>query len=290
MSKTRLEFNKLSKRCLICNSKHNTIYYHVDRDNTPWLFCNRCDDSMDLSDYCALNGIEMPTDEEIARVATGIQDSNELRKIAWPSNFIPLWREEAADGVAYLKSRCIDPGDNLFYDVDKEGIVFPYYYDSTCVGAQIRFIKPKQDGTKITTVTGTRLGKLFYGWNQGDLPIYIKYVVVTEGAFNAIALQQTFNKHYGSSIKNPYKFIAASGSSIGKYRGEVLAELISEGIKVILAPDSDEAGVSMFEKAIQSNCLTHWTIAEGLGDWNDILKNNGEEALKREFLKNLKKV
>jgi hypothetical protein len=50
--------------------------------------------------------------------------------------------------------------------------------------------------------------------------------------------------------------------------------------------------MSMLEKAIEAECLTHWTISRsGNGkDWNDLLVNDGDSGLKAEFLKNLKKV
>lgn len=246
---------------------------------------------MDLEDYCAINGIDMPTEEEVARVATYIEDSNELQKMAWPRSFVPLWDPRSSAGRDYLASRSIDISDGMFYCTEREGIVFPYYYEFTCVGAQVRFIEPREDQSKITTVTGTKLGKLFYGWNQGELPRNIKYLIIAEGAFNSIAIQQTLNKHYGSALKNPYKSIAASGSSIGKYRSEVLRELIVEGYKIILAPDSDEAGRKMLEKAIDEGCITHWTRTDDkVLDWNDVLKTDGPDALKSQLLGNLRKI
>lgn len=288
---SRLDASKLSKKCLVCQAKHDTIYLHVDRNGTPWLYCCKCSDSMDLEDYCAINGIDMPTEEEVAKVASYIEDANELQRMAWPRSFIPLWDPRSAEGRAYLASRAIEPSDGMFYCTERNGIVFPYYYESTCVGAQVRFIEPSINEPKITTVTGTKLGKLFYGWNQGNLPRNTRYLVITEGAFNSIAIQQVLNKHYGSALNNPYKSIAASGSSVGKYRSEVLRELKDEGYKIILAPDSDEAGAKMLEKAIGEECITHWTRTDDEGlDWNDVLKMNGPDALKSQLLGNLKKI
>jgi len=287
----KLDVAKLSKRCLTCSAKHDTLYFHVDSQGTPWVYCCKCSDSMDLEDYCAINGIDMPTEEEVARVTSYIEDLNELQKMAWPRSFIPLWDKRAQGGREYLASRGIGPSDGIFFCTEREGIVFPYYYDSTCVGAQIRLISPGPGESKITTVTGTRLGKLFYGWNQGDLPVNIKYLIVTEGAFNSIAIQQTLNKNYASALKNPYKAIAASGSSVGKYRSDILRELIGEGYKIILAPDSDSAGEKMLEKAIEEECITHWTRTDTEDeDWNDVLRIHGAEALKKQLLGNLRKV
>ena len=285
---------KLSKRCLTCRANHATLYYHRDKYGTPWIYCNKCSDSMDLEDYCLMHGINMPTEEEVAKVVSDDPNDRELHRLEWPKYFIPLWDKRSESGVEYLKSRCLEPSDGMFYDMQQDGIVLPYYYENTCVGAQVRFIRPREkDGKtwKITTIPGTKLGKLFYGWNQAELPQSVKYLVITEGAFNAIALQQTFNRHYGGATKNPYRFAAASGSSIGSYRADVLRDEIERGKRVILAADPDQAGVKMLEEAIKDGCITHYTTSTTDGvDWNDILKQDGEDALKLEFLSNLRRV
>lgn len=289
-----MNLNKLSKRCLTCNAKHDTIYYHRDRFGVAWLYCNKCSDSIDLEDYCIMHGIDLPTEEEVAKIVQDDPDDRELSKMDWPRSFIPLWDSRAEDGVAYLRSRKIDPGDQLYYDMERNGIVFPYYYENYCVGAQVRFINPREKNGhawKITTVQGTKLGKLFYNWNQAELPPNVKYLVITEGAFNAIALQQTFNRHYGSLTNNPYRFAAASGSSIGKHRAEVLRDEISRGKKIIIAADPDAAGIKMLEEAMHEECATHYTsVSEDGVDWNDLLIRGGDEELCGEFFKNLKRV
>lgn len=289
-----LKENKLSKRCLSCRANHDTLYYHKDRHGVPWIFCNKCNDSIDLLDYCALHGIEEPTEEEISRVVQDDPNDRELQHMDWPRTFIPLWDKDAKEGIEYLKSRKIEPTNGIYYDVARNGIVFPYYYENTCVGAQVRFIEPREkDGKlwKITTVPGTKLGKLFYGWNQADLPQKVKYLVVTEGAFNAIALQQTFNRHYNGITNNPYRFIAASGSSIGDYRCEILRDEISNGKRVIIAADPDQAGIKMLEEAMRAYCVTHYSCpSKDEQDWNDILMQEGEDALLKEFINNLKRI
>ena len=288
------DLNKLSKRCLICAAGHNTLYGHVNSDGVKWIWCNKCNRSYDLEEYCAEVGIDYPTDEEIAKIVEDDPEDSQLNRISWPKHFIPMWQEDAKPGIEYLKTRKIDPGDGMYYDVNSNGIVFPYYYESYCVGAQVRFIEPKLKNNKpwkITTVEGTKLGKLFYGWNQGDLPQNIKYMVVTEGAFNAIALQQTLNRHFKSVTKNPYRFIAASGANIGTHREDILRELISDGMKVILAADPDEAGFEMVERAAKNGCITHFSsVSEDNVDWNDLLIKYDEEKLKKEFLTNLRKI
>jgi DNA primase len=247
---------------------------------------------MDLHDYCEITGVSMPTQDEIDKIANNIlEDSRDLQKMNWPVNFIPLWDKRSASGVEYINSRGLQPGNDMYYDIDRKGIVFPYYYDSTCVGAQIRFIDPQPNKTKITTVPGTKLGKLFYSWNQSNLPSYTRYIIVTEGAFNSIAIQQVLNRHYKTALKNPYRAIAASGSSIGKHRAEILKELIEEDFKIILAADSDEAGIRMFEKAVDMRCITHVTeTGKSSNDWNDLLINSDDDELLEKLLGNLRKI
>lgn len=288
--------SSLSKRCGICQAKHNTLYYHRNKQGVAWLFCNKCGTGMDLDIYCDMLGIEIPSEEMLAKICHDDPSDQELIKMNWPKNFIPLWNKDAKEGIKYLESRKIKPTDGIFYDEDTNGIVFPYYYDSYCVGAQIRFIEPKVKDEvkfKISTVPGTKLGKLFYGWNQLSLNPNIKYIIVTEGAFNSLALQQTLNSKYKSILSNPYKTIAVSGSSIGNHRAELLREKISEGYKVILSADLDAAGMKMMSKCCEEACITHYTFPENSGDkwndWNDVLIQGGEDKVLELFTKNLKK-
>lgn len=219
---------------------------------------------------------------------------NEVNAMGWPRNFINLSDTRSARGVEYLKSRGLDPSPDMYYDTDSNGIVLAYYMQSTFVGAQIRFIEPKrlEDGSdwKITTLPGTRLGYLFWGWSQNPLPPQIKYLVVTEGAFNAAALQQALNSRYGNILSNPYRCVAASGSGASSFQKEKLRELVDSGVKVIAAPDSDDAGIKMLEKLQQFGSCTHYALSPQDGvDWNDLLKSRGPEGLLVAFLSQLRK-
>ena len=219
---------------------------------------------------------------------------NEVNAMEWPRSFLNLSDPAAKFGVEYIKSRGLNPMNDMYYDSSRKGIVFPYYLENTFVGAQIRFIEPKimEDGKpfKISTLPGTRLGYVFWGWSQNQLPSMVKYIVVTEGAFNAAALQQALNSKFGNLLKNPYKCIALSGSGVSGYQADKLKDLISLGTKVIAAPDSDDAGIKMLDKLRKLEACTHYSLVDdGSKDWNDKIRDLGVEGLAGYFIKNLRK-
>jgi DNA primase len=183
----------------------------------------------------------------------------------------------------------------MYYDIEREGIVFPYYFLDHFCGAQIRFLNPKTNHEgeiqKIDTLPGTRLGMLFGLWNQGRFITNVRAVGVCEGYFNALALQQAFNIKYGGVVNNPWKFICTSGCNVTKHHQEVLQELSQQNIKVIGAYDADEPGREGLSKMVKYKCITHYssTLDDEM-DWNDVLKSEGHEALAERFLKNLSRL
>jgi DNA primase len=183
----------------------------------------------------------------------------------------------------------------MYYDVDRNGIVFPYYYGNYFCGAQTRYIKPRDLGDgelhKIDTLPGTRLGLLFYGWNQEKFIGNVKAVVVVEGAFNAISITQALNKAYGGFSNNTWRAVACSGANISEHHKESLQQLKQQGYKIIAAPDSDEAGLKMLNKLIESDTATHFALTEDdEKDWNDMIKEKGHEEFARWFLKQIAKI
>ena len=220
---------------------------------------------------------------------------NEVQAMSWPASFIPLSDPRSKKGVEYIKSRGLSLEGDMYYDLEQEGIVFPYYYGNHFVGAQVRFIEPrvKEDGSlwKITTLPGTRLGLLFGLWNQDKFITDIKAVVVCEGYFNALSLQQAFNARYGGVSHNPWRFICASGSGVSDHQAEALKELKEKGFKVVAAGDTDEAGLKMIKKMTKIGCITHYSLTNDTEkDWNDILKAEGPKELAKIFLSNTQKV
>ena len=222
-------------------------------------------------------------------------DFNVLYVMNWPLKFIPLSDPRAEKGVKYVQKRGLNLDGDMYYDIEREGIVFPYYFEDHFCGAQIRFLETRinksGDVQKIDTLPGTRLGMLFGLWNQGRFVTDIKAVGVCEGYFNAISLQQAFNIKYGGVVNNPWKFICTSGCNVTKHHQEVLQELVAANIKVIGAFDADEAGREGLAKAVKHNCITHYSSTlDDEQDWNDVLKNEGHEAVARRFLNNLQRI
>lgn len=288
-----------TKKCLICKNggKNNCLHWHHDKDtNAIWVWCQgKCKRGYSIYEYCAQAGLSL---RDFLKSDFDFEEArpNEVQKMEWPAWFLPLFDPRAKEGINYVCARGLnaDVGD-MYYDSDSRGIVFPYYFDSAFVGAQIRFIETKVDADgeihKIDTIPGTRLGLLFYNFNQSPLPSTIKCVVVCEGAFNALSLTQALNAVYGGANSNPYRCVATSGCSLTEHHSEVLKELKEQGRKIVLAYDYDEAGRKGIKKAIERQCISHvaFTGVEGK-DWNDLLKDLGNEGLAKFFLKVIRPV
>jgi hypothetical protein len=278
--------------------RNDTIYWHnsdadVDGQIGYWCWCNRCERSYSIEEYCKRTGLTLG---EFIKQDFNFKEAppNEVQRIAWPRDFVPLYHKDAKDGVEYLKSRHIDLDDNMFYDTWRKGIVFPYYFDTTFCGAQIRLIKPWTDDEgverKVDTLPGTRLGLLFYNWNQRPFNIPIRGIIVTEGAFNALTIQQSLNGVYGGTLQNPWKCVACSGSGASKHHLETIKEFKDDGLKVVVAPDSDEAGFKMLKKFSGAEAITHYAMTEDdEKDWNDMLKDMSKNEFAKWFLSRIEK-
>jgi hypothetical protein len=287
-----------TKKCLICKEgrKNDSLHWHQDAETKDiWVYCvGKCQRGYSIYQYVALSGLKLNEflkgDFHFVEAKPG-----EVNKMEWSSTFIPMSDPRAQPGVDYVRSRGLDVGDGMYYDTWRKGIVFPHYYQDVYCGAQIRLIDPwiDDDGQKrkVDTLPGTRLGLLFYGWNQGKFLTNVKGLIVTEGAFNAIAIQQALNHVYGGIVKNPWKVVASSGSGISAHKVEVMKGLKEEGIKIILAPDSDEAGVKMLKKCAREECITHYNFTnEEKYDWNDVAQALGKEEFAKRFLGSIKRV
>ncbi len=284
------------KKCGICKDfrGNECLYWHFDdKSSSIWCYCvGKCKRGYSITEYCTLAGISL---HDLLKQDFIFEDSKskELTKMPWPATFISLSDPRAKEGLDYIRSRSIEPDTDLYYDSYRNGIVFPYYYGSTFVGAQIRLINPiayeEEDyKQKIVTITGTKTGLLFYGWNQDILPTDVKYVVITEGSFNSLALKQSLK---GLPNYAAYHFISTSGSGLTKHQLEVLSGLKQNGFKIIAAPDSDEAGLKMLEKMMTNSVITHASLTNDTEkDWNDLLVQGGKDLIVQTFLSNLRKV
>ena len=284
-----------NRYCLICVRPNRTLYWHKDPETSDiWCFCNSCNRGYSLQYYCHRAGISL---HDFLQGNFEFEEArpNEVQAMEFPRSFVPLSDPRAKPGIDYIRSRGLSLDGDMYYDIEQEGIVFPYYYGSHFVGAQIRFIESrvKEDGTpwKITTLPNTRLALLFGRWNQESFITNTKAVVVCEGYFNALSLQQAFNVKYDGVANNPWRFICASGSNISDHQAETLKELKEKGFKIIAAGDTDEAGFKMVKKMTDKECITHYAIT-GITkkDWNDLLKENGHEELAKIFLSCVKKI
>jgi hypothetical protein len=220
---------------------------------------------------------------------------NEVNKMEWPTNFITLSDPRAKPGIEYIQSRGLKIEGDMYYDLERKGIVFPYYYNNVFVGAQVRFLQTwvdkHGDERKIDTLPGTRLGLVFYNWNQDKFVTDIKGVIVTEGAFNALAIQQSLNQIFGGITRSPWRVIACSGSGLSAHQKETLGELKKQGLRVIGAPDSDEAGLMMLQKLKESDAISHYALTmDAKEDWNDVLKRMNHEEFAKWFLKQVQSV
>lgn len=271
-----------SKKCLICKKSNDTIYHHIDKDTGGiWLYCTGgCQRGYSLRSYCYMAGIDL---KEYLKGDFDLIEAkpNEVSRLDWPAHFVPMSDPRAKKGREYVKSRGLELKGDMYYDTEREAIVFPYYYENVFVGAQTRLITPwERDGEKIKVLTlpGTRLGLVFYNWNQSPFVTDIKGVILCEGAFNVLAIQQSLDKLYGSTIKNPWKAIATSGCGTTHHQIDKIKELKEAGIKVVCAFDSDKPGLKGLSKLKKNEALTHYALVEDTAiDWNDMAKEKGEE-------------
>lgn len=286
---------KDNRWCLICQPKNRTLYWHKNKDGTIWAYCNKCDRGYSFKQYCSLAGIDDPEAFLSGRFYVEEAADSQVNALPWPAHFIPLSDPRAQAGVDYIKSRGLTTNGDMYYDMEENGIVFPYYFENQFCGAQVRFIEPRtrEDGSewKITTLSGTRLGLLFYGWNQTRFMGNVKGVVVVEGAFNAISINQALNVVYGGIANNPWRAIACSGSGATEHQKQAIKELREQGIKTIIAPDTDDAGKKMWLKFVNYGAASHFAFTRIIDtDWNDCLKTMGHKEFAKFFLSQIEQI
>lgn len=284
-----------TKKCLICKRPNDTVYFHLDEETGDiFCWCCACQRGYGLTEYTYKGGVSL---KEFLRNDIDFISAtpNEVNSMAWPEWFIPLHDPRAKEGRDYVLSRGLIPAGDMYFDMDKRGIAFPCFFGQSFCGAQIRLLSPWKDKdgkeTKMISLSGTRVGLLFYNWNQTPLFPHIKAVVTTEGAFNCLALQQSFDKAYGEVLKNPWKFMAMSGSGVTQHHSDCLLEFKAAGLKVVSAVDNDEAGLKALKKLTERQCVTHRALCEDTEeDWNDVLGRLGPDGLVSYFLSRVRSV
>jgi len=283
-----------TKHCLVCLKNNRTLYWHEESETKSlWCWCNSCDRGYSLQSYCFAAGISIT---EFLQGDFDLHEAtpNEVSVQSWPARFIPLSDPRAHPAVDYIKGRGLTLEGDMYYDIERNGIVFPYYFNNYFCGAQTRFIVPRvhPDGEiqKMDTLPGTRVGLLFGLWNQTKFIGNVKGIIVCEGAFNALSIQQSLNLMYGGISKNPWKSISCSGCGATQHHRDTVKELKEQGLKVIVAFDSDTAGFKGLKKFKDSDALTHYALTESTADWNDKLKELGHAEFAKFFLSKVKKI
>jgi len=282
--------------CPLCKRRRKTAYWNYDEEKNIWMHCCACNATYTLAALTKRVGIKVAM-KYLDRIKNNIIQpsdtaSDSLQRIAWPADYISINSTIAKEGQDYILSRGLSLEGQLYYDKEINGIVFPLYYQGVFCGAQTRLIVPwiKEDGKpqKMTTLEGTKKSLLFYNWDQNPFPRLYKGIIVTEGAFDTLAIEQALNALYGP-ITNPFKTIATMGSGVSEYQVSVLNGLKEAGYKVILAPDFDPAGFIMFDKS--KKAITHVMTTDEKGkDWNMLLKEMGHVEFAKYILTKIKPV
>ena len=284
------------KRCLIDPKPRQSIYWHQNPDSKEiWCFCNACDRAYSIYSYCNAAGISLK------ELLTAFKETDfsktspdEVRKMEWPEWFLSLSDPRSKPAVDYIRSRGLTLEGDMYYDSQYGGVAFPLYYDQHFCGAQTRLIRPwineSGEETRVLTLPGTRTGLLFYGWNQAKFVTDTKGLIITEGPIDALSIQQSLNLSYGSVLDNPWKVVATCGAGVSEYRMEAIKKLKEAGIKIVLCPDNDNAGLKMLSKFIEAEAITHCAFTDSDLDWNDELKKEGREKFSQWFLQRVKHV
>ena len=283
-----------TKHCLICKRHNETLHWHTDAENgNIWVWCNGpCGRGYALRDYCYTAGINL---NDFLQGDFNFQEAkpNEVSRLDWPAHYIPMSDPRAELGRDYVKARGLNLKGDMYYDTERKAVVFPYYYENVFVGAQTRLITPwvkDDDVVKVLTLPGTRLGLVFYNWNQSPFVTDIKGIILCEGAFNVLAIQQSLDDMYGGVLKNPWKAVATSGCGTTKHQIEKIKELKEAGVKVVCAFDSDEPGLKGLTKLKKAEAITHYALtADSSVDWNDLLMES-KENFAQVFLKSIKQL
>ena len=278
---------------MVCKRPNDTLHWHTDPDNGDiWVWCQgSCQRGYSLRSYCYTAGIDL---NEFLKGDFAFNESvpNEVSRLDWPQSYISLSDPRAAKGVEYIQTRGLEAKGDMYFDMEREAIVFPYYFGSVFVGAQTRLLTPwvnkEGETTKVLTLPGTRLGLVFYNWNQDPFVTNVKGIIVCESAFNALAIQQTLDKSFGGVLKNPFKVVASSGCGTTKHQMEKLKEFKEAGKKIICAFDSDEPGLKGVRKLIDAEVATHHALTGDTAmDWNDVLQAHGSEETAKIFMKSI---
>lgn len=281
-------------RCAICKKPRKTVYWHQNENNDIWCWCCSCDRAYSLYEYCKVGNISI---KELMQSDFTFESGNpeEVQKIEWPAPIRSISNPIAKPAHDFLKERGLTLEGNLYYDIEYNGILFPLYFSGYFCGGQIRLIEPwkikdNEKEVKMITIPGTKSSLLFYNWDQSFFHLPYRGIIITEGALDCLSIEQALNSKYGVS-KNPWKVIATNGAGASDHHIKTIKELKDKGLTVVLASDSDEAGLKMLVKFKQANAITHLaSTCEFKIDWNDKLRELGHDEFAKYFIKQIAKV
>lgn len=177
------------------------------------------------------------------------------RALPQESKSLVEWLREGTDGesfarvIEYVVDRGLDPYDPNFYWSPgfENRVIIPFRYQNAIVGYTARKVtdgKPKY-------ISEQQPGYVF---NLNAQTYDRKYVIVTEGPFDAIAIEG----------------VAILGAEIKAGQHILINQLQRE---VVLVPDRDRAGLEIVEQAINLG----WTVS--MPDWAPGIKDVNDAVL-----------
>jgi len=167
----------------------------------------------------------------------------------------PQWKKIDAL-LKYLEKRGIDPSwYDFMYSPDKmwdmhQRLLIPFYWKGEIVGSTGRIFDPESKGVKYYTDVWPG-----YVFNMDAQDWTRKFVIVTEGPFDAIAVS-------GVSIL---------GSEINDTQRELIDNL---GRQVIVVPDRDAPGQKLINQALEFG----WSVA--FPEWEDNVSDVADAVAK----------
>lgn len=289
----------LSKKCLICNrgQKNDTLYFNLrkpkliptdpiqkleflsEHPEHLSIYCCKCSKQWNILEYCVEAGLDFA--QIMSANPTDQFTSNQLNSeppptLPYPDYFHPIFHPISQPAIQYLNSRKIFNLSNFAFDSLNQGVALPLYLESNFCGGQTRIINPIH--TKITTLTGTKSSKLFWGWDQDFRHLSDKRgIIITEGAINAASLRE--------KLGDEWLYCAISGSNLSDHHLHIIKKILDLGLRVILTPDNDPAGEKMLLNRKNYVIEEFSAVDDKYNDWNEALMDN--QNIKEMFIKNL---
>jgi hypothetical protein len=218
--------------------------------------------------FCIENG-KLPEESEAKII---IPESKSITH----SEFVEV--EEGSSAWNYLQSRSLNP--TRFYECNsgkfKGRVIIPFEDRDGLFYFTARSLSPDTFPKYLNPASeeGVKASHVLYPYAHSEEPLY-----VTEGAFDAIAIKEA---GMNATCTNGCSPSVIQMQYLKAYPGEI-----------VIAYDNDEAGregLERFERLRKRLCIDNisYVFPEGEKDWNSILINKGESAL-RQTLQNYKK-